>query len=215
MDGGPAGGPACGARTCGAKLHEEILGGAVLIVADKGAKTGVLIEVMDQARLAGVPNCVRLPPPGSHEWRGHQVRGRLYWCCMITLGLFLLMTRMITGAAGTGPQAQHYNAVDFVRLVPDKHPQEKPRDKLPEKKPPPKPPPPPKLSAAQPDAPPPPDTAMPMPAIDNDLRLTGGPVIGRLAPGAASPAKDDEVIPRCGPVRVFDRAPKGCAWAAR
>jgi protein TonB len=127
--------------------------------------------------------------------KGIKYAAALTGAALITLGLFLLMTRMITGAAGTGPQAQHYNAVDFVRLVPDKHPQEKPRDKLPEKKPPPKPPPPPKLSAAQPDAPPPPDTAMPMPAIDTDLRLTGGPVIGRLAPGAASPAKDDEVIP--------------------
>ncbi len=38
------------------RLHAENPGGAVVIVADKGAKTGVLIQVMDQARLAGVPN---------------------------------------------------------------------------------------------------------------------------------------------------------------
>lgn len=114
---------------------------------------------------------------------------------LMTAGLFLLMTRMITGTTGAGPQAQHYNAVDFVRLVPDKHPHEKPRDKLPEKKPPPKRPPPPELKTVQPDAPPPPDAAMPMPAIDTDLRLTGGPVVGRLAPAAAPSSEDDEVIP--------------------
>ncbi len=38
------------------RLHAENPGGAVVIVADKGAKTGVLVQVMDQARLAGVPN---------------------------------------------------------------------------------------------------------------------------------------------------------------
>ena len=38
------------------KLHAENPEGSVVIQADKGAKTGVLIEVMDQARLAGVQN---------------------------------------------------------------------------------------------------------------------------------------------------------------
>jgi len=38
------------------RLHAENPGGAVVIVADQGAKTGVLVRVMDQARLAGVPN---------------------------------------------------------------------------------------------------------------------------------------------------------------
>lgn len=38
------------------RLHAENPGGAVVIVADKGAQTGVLVQVMDQARLAGVPN---------------------------------------------------------------------------------------------------------------------------------------------------------------
>lgn len=38
------------------RLHAANPGGAVVIVADKGAKTGVLIQVMDQARLAGVSN---------------------------------------------------------------------------------------------------------------------------------------------------------------
>jgi biopolymer transport protein ExbD len=38
------------------RMHAENPGGAVVIVADKGAKTGILVQVMDQARLAGVPN---------------------------------------------------------------------------------------------------------------------------------------------------------------
>lgn len=113
---------------------------------------------------------------------------------VVTFGLFMLMTRMISGASGSRPPMEHYNAVDFVRLVRDKPP-ERPQDKLPEKKPPPKRPPPPKLSVARPDAPPPPSIAMPVPAIDTDLRLTGGPLIGRLAPAATPSAKDNEVIP--------------------
>jgi biopolymer transport protein ExbD len=38
------------------RLHAENPEGAVIILADKEAKTGLLIEVMDQARLAGVAN---------------------------------------------------------------------------------------------------------------------------------------------------------------
>jgi biopolymer transport protein ExbD len=37
-------------------MHAENPEGAVIIQADKDAKTGILIEVMDQARLAGVAN---------------------------------------------------------------------------------------------------------------------------------------------------------------
>lgn len=36
------------------RLHAENPQGSVIILADKEAKTGLLIEVMDQARLAGV-----------------------------------------------------------------------------------------------------------------------------------------------------------------
>lgn len=38
------------------RLHAENPEGSVIILADEDARTGVLIEVMDQARLAGVPN---------------------------------------------------------------------------------------------------------------------------------------------------------------
>ena len=38
------------------RMHAENPEGAVIIQADKDAKTGILIEVMDQARLAGVAN---------------------------------------------------------------------------------------------------------------------------------------------------------------
>lgn len=38
------------------RLHAENPEGAVIIMADEDARTGVLIEVMDQARLAGVPD---------------------------------------------------------------------------------------------------------------------------------------------------------------
>ena len=38
------------------RMHAENPEGAVIIQADKEAKTGILIEVMDQARLAGVAN---------------------------------------------------------------------------------------------------------------------------------------------------------------
>ncbi len=38
------------------RMHAENPEGAVIILADKDAKTGLLIEVMDQARLAGVAN---------------------------------------------------------------------------------------------------------------------------------------------------------------
>lgn len=38
------------------RLHAENPEGAVIIVADEDARTGILIEVMDQARLAGVPD---------------------------------------------------------------------------------------------------------------------------------------------------------------
>lgn len=38
------------------KLHAENPEGAVVIQADQGAKTGTLIQVMDQVRLAGVSN---------------------------------------------------------------------------------------------------------------------------------------------------------------
>lgn len=38
------------------RLHAENPEGAVIIMADQDARTGLLIEVMDQARLAGVPN---------------------------------------------------------------------------------------------------------------------------------------------------------------
>ncbi len=38
------------------RMHAENPEGSVIILADKAAKTGLLIEVMDQARLAGVAN---------------------------------------------------------------------------------------------------------------------------------------------------------------
>ncbi len=38
------------------KLHAENPEGSVVIQADQGAKTGTLIQVMDQVRLAGVTN---------------------------------------------------------------------------------------------------------------------------------------------------------------
>jgi biopolymer transport protein ExbD len=38
------------------RMHAENPEGSVIILADKEAKTGLLIEVMDQARLAGVAN---------------------------------------------------------------------------------------------------------------------------------------------------------------
>ena len=38
------------------RMHAENPEGAVVIIADKESKTGLLIEVMDQARLAGVTN---------------------------------------------------------------------------------------------------------------------------------------------------------------
>lgn len=38
------------------RMHAENPEGAVIILADKDAKTGLLIEVMDQARLAGIAN---------------------------------------------------------------------------------------------------------------------------------------------------------------
>lgn len=38
------------------KLHAESPEGAVVIQADKNSSTGVLVKVMDQARLAGVTN---------------------------------------------------------------------------------------------------------------------------------------------------------------
>lgn len=38
------------------RLHAENPEGAVIILADENAKTGLLIEVMDQSRLAGVAN---------------------------------------------------------------------------------------------------------------------------------------------------------------
>lgn len=38
------------------RMHAENPEGSVIILADKEAKTGLLIEVMDQARLAGVSN---------------------------------------------------------------------------------------------------------------------------------------------------------------
>lgn len=38
------------------RMHAENPEGSVIILADEAAKTGLLIEVMDQARLAGVAN---------------------------------------------------------------------------------------------------------------------------------------------------------------
>jgi biopolymer transport protein ExbD len=38
------------------RMYAENPEGSVIILADKEAKTGLLIEVMDQARLAGVAN---------------------------------------------------------------------------------------------------------------------------------------------------------------
>ncbi len=38
------------------RMHAENPEGSVIILADRDAKTGLLIEVMDQARLAGVAN---------------------------------------------------------------------------------------------------------------------------------------------------------------
>lgn len=38
------------------RMHAENPEGSVIILADEDAKTGILIEVMDQARLAGVSN---------------------------------------------------------------------------------------------------------------------------------------------------------------
>jgi len=38
------------------RMHAENPEGSVIILADKEAKTGLLIELMDQARLAGVAN---------------------------------------------------------------------------------------------------------------------------------------------------------------
>ncbi|MFQ5543106.1 MAG: ExbD/TolR family protein [Nitrospiria bacterium] len=38
------------------RLHAENPEGGVVIMADKQSETGILVEVIDQARLAGVPN---------------------------------------------------------------------------------------------------------------------------------------------------------------
>ncbi len=38
------------------RLHAENPEGAVVIIADRGSETGVLVQVMDQVRLAGVDN---------------------------------------------------------------------------------------------------------------------------------------------------------------
>lgn len=38
------------------RLHAENPEGSVVIMADEASKTGLVIEVLDQARLAGVPN---------------------------------------------------------------------------------------------------------------------------------------------------------------
>ena len=113
---------------------------------------------------------------------------------IITFALFVLMTRMISNAGQGMPQLEHYDIVDFVRLVRDTHSMDKEHRKLPpEKKPP--PPPPPGLAVLPTNVPPPVAAPMPMPAMNMDLRLTGGPVIGRLAPPSTSLALDNEAIP--------------------
>ncbi|HHC71485.1 MAG TPA: biopolymer transporter ExbD [Thiotrichales bacterium] len=47
------------------RLHAENPEGAVIIQADKDSKTGLLIQVMDQARLAGVTNVSIAATPGQ------------------------------------------------------------------------------------------------------------------------------------------------------
>lgn len=48
------------------RLHAENPEGAVVIQGDQGAKIGLLVQVMDQARLAGVPN-VSIAATASQE----------------------------------------------------------------------------------------------------------------------------------------------------
>jgi biopolymer transport protein ExbD len=48
------------------RLHAENPEGSVVILADEDSRTGLVIEVLDQARLAGVENvAVAATPPGS------------------------------------------------------------------------------------------------------------------------------------------------------
>lgn len=112
---------------------------------------------------------------------------------LITLTLFLLMTRMISNSGQGVPELEHYDIVDFVRLVRERQSVDKEHRELPpERKP---PPPPPDLDVQLTNAPPPVAAPMPMPSLNVDLRLTGGPVIGRLVPGSAPLAMDNEVMP--------------------
>lgn len=120
--------------------------------------------------------------------------GALSGAVLITLALFMVMTRMISGASQGGPQLEHYDVVDFVRLAREQHPVDKEREKLPPQKKAPPPPPPPDLTVQQADVPPP-VAPMRLPDLSMDVRLAGGPVVGRLAPATAPLALDNEAIP--------------------
>jgi protein TonB len=125
--------------------------------------------------------------------KGIKYAGAVTGAVLITLALFLMMTRMISGASQGGAQLEHYDVVDFVRLVRESHPVDKEHRTLPPEEKPPPPPPPPDLAVQQ--AAPPQPAPMPMPALNMDVRLGGAPVIGRLAPPVTPPALDNEVIP--------------------
>jgi biopolymer transport protein ExbD len=47
------------------RLHAENPEGSVVILADDGSRTGLVIEVLDQARLAGVENVAVAATPGG------------------------------------------------------------------------------------------------------------------------------------------------------
>jgi len=114
---------------------------------------------------------------------------------LITIALFVLMTRMISGTGAGRPALAHYDVVDFVRLAKDQPPKEKKHEQLPKPKPPPRRPVPPKPVVQRQQTPPAPVPPMPVPAMDTRPQLAGGPAIGRLAPAAVQPANDNEVVP--------------------
>ncbi len=119
--------------------------------------------------------------------------GALSGAMLISLVLFLVMTRMISAGSQGAPQLEHYDVVDFVRLDRVQHPVEKEREKLPPQTK--APPPPPPVLAVQAADTAPPTAPMPLPDLSLDMRLAGGPVVGRLAPADVPLALDNEAIP--------------------
>ena len=163
-----------------------------MVLADETAHTGLLVQVMDQVRLAGVNDiAVCRPTTGGLRMFGRAAVSGLAGLIIAVL-LFLTMHVLIARSQGARSYPDAYPIVDFVRLAPEAQPP--PRDEAanrPRNPTRPKVPPTPSLTLQTANQP-----QLPAPQIEMAAAITSGPLLD-MTPLAA-PARQQAN----GPVRA-------------